>query len=1018
MRRAKLVAAALAACFAVAPGVSPAAEAPAAPVFAGLRKAVEVRPRNGIGNVMAKIAAGEEVTVAYLGGSITAMDGWRRLTTEWLRAEFPKATFREVHAAIGGTGSDLGVFRLEHDALDADPDLLFVEFATNDRHAAPETIWRNMEGIVRKTWRKNPKTDIVFTYTITVAMKQEYGAGQLQRAGSAMDQLADFYGIPSVDFGPRVWAEVAAGRMVMSRGEIETAVPKETPDKDKAIAEKLAKEGKILFAKDGVHPALPGHGFYLKSIQAAFAAMKGLKPVDHAAQLRTCFTPGHREAAKMVPVTREMLTGPDWVEETGSRAASVTHGGWFLDRLGTAWQTGTPGSRLSFTFRGTYCQIYDLVGPAGANIEISVDGKPVTTRARFDSYCTYWRLAVLPVYEGPDGLHEVVLTVSAEQPSRQSVAFRLKDPEKELKTPKYNGTEFCPGALHIVGDLVSPAGEKPDPRVRSFVLPTRIVDRSVAEKKDDGWPARCAAEKMEMLLTPKHGQVCEGYFATDFGPRLVSRGEPAFVIFDFGRELHGALQLGMSRSTSPSAKLRVRFGESVGETCSSIGDGKHASNDHALRDFELPVPRFGTIEVGNTGFRFVRLDLVAGESAGFEFVRAVSLMRPMKQIGSFRSSDARLDRIFDTAVRTVHLCCQDYLWDGIKRDRLVWMGDTHPMTMTILSVYGAARVLPESLDYMAAVTPPDKWMNTMATYTLWWIRNVAAWYRFTGDLAYVKRHAAYLEATFDHVAAFLRDGQGWTGGSFLDWPTKHNPQASVAGTQGLALLTAEDMAFLAEALGKKPLADRARAMSAALRTLRPDPNGAKSAAALLALSGLRDSREMADAVLLKNGHQGVSTFYGYYMLEALSAAGASRRALDTVRDYWGAMLDVGATSFWEDFNLAWTNNCTRLDERPVAGRPDIHGDFGEFCYPGYRHSLCHGWSSGPAPWCLNHVLGIRPLDVGCKTVEVKPFLGDLAWAEGSLALPDGDVVRVRVTKNPDGTLQTDVKAPAWVKIVR
>lgn len=57
-----------------------------------------------------------------------------------------------------------------------------------------------------------------------------------------------------------------------------------------------------------------------------------------------------------------------------------------------------------------------------------------------------------------------------------------------------------------------------------------------------------------------------------------------------------------------------------------------------------------------------------------------------------------------------------------------------------------------------------------------------------------------------------------------------------------------------------------------------------------------------------------------------------------MRDYWGAMLDVGATSFWENFDIAWTNNCFRIDEMPVAGKTDIHGDYGEFCYPGFRHS--------------------------------------------------------------------------------
>ena len=94
-------------------------------------------------------------------------------------------------------------------------------------------------------------------------------------------------------------------------------------------------------------------------------------------------------------------------------------------------------------------------------------------------------------------------------------------------------------------------------------------------------------------------------------------------------------------------------------------------------------------------------------------------------------------------------------------------------------------------------------------------------------------------------------------------------------------------------------------------------------AALLALSGLRDAKEMYDSTIGRDGHEGVSTFYGYYMLEAMSAANENQRALDTVRDYWGAMLDVGATTFWEDFKLSWTNNCFRIDEMPVEGKADV-----------------------------------------------------------------------------------------------
>lgn len=39
------------------------------------------------------------------------------------------------------------------------------------------------------------------------------------------------------------------------------------------------------------------------------------------------------------------------------------------------------------------------------------------------------------------------------------------------------------------------------------------------------------------------------------------------------------------------------------------------------------------------------------------------------------------------------------------------------------------------------------------------------------------------------------------------------------------------------------------------------------------------------------------------------------------------------------------------------GKVDIHGAYGDYCYNGYRHSLCHGWSSGPCPWLTEHVLG-------------------------------------------------------------
>lgn len=539
--------------------------------------------------------------------------------------------------------------------------------------------------------------------------------------------------------------------------------------------------------------------------------------------------------------------------------------------------------------------------------------------------------------------------------------------------------------------------------MRAYVHPVRIVAQSESGVKH-----------AERLLDEKFGQVPEDRPGGPAGTGMCGTG--AWMILDFGRELHGGVQLGVGSSDTRGAKVRLRFGESVSETSTDADvAGGTASNDHALRDVVVQAPIYGSLEIGNTGFRFLRVDLVEGDRVGFVSIRAVSLMRPMAKVGGFRSSDARLNQVFETAVRTVHLCCQEYLWDGIKRDRLVWMGDTHPETMAILPVFGAAPVLPRSLDYMAAITSPADWMNGMPTYTLWWIRNLAEWYRFTGDVAYLKEHEDYLVRTFAHVREGMKAGE-WLAGTFLDWPTHDNPDAERAGTQGLALITARETVFLARALGNAALLAEARALADELAKLRPDPKGAKAAAATLALSGLRTPREMYDGALGLNGHAGVSTFYGYYMIEAMSAAGEQQRALDTVRDYWGGMLDVGATSFWEDFDLDWTNNCFRIDEIPVADKKDIHGDYGNYCYKGFRHSLCHGWSAGPAAWCFRRILGIEILEPGCRRLRIRPDLGDLAWAEGEMALPTGETVRVRVRRTEADAPEVEVDHPSWVTV--
>jgi hypothetical protein len=502
------------------------------------------------------------------------------------------------------------------------------------------------------------------------------------------------------------------------------------------------------------------------------------------------------------------------------------------------------------------------------------------------------------------------------------------------------------------------------------------------------------------------------------GCRLENKGEPASILVDFGRELHGGVHLASGGvTTKAGVKVRVRFGESAAEAMAELGE-RGACNDHAIRDGVIDLPWLGTREIGNSGFRFVRVDLVSQGVLSLESIRAVTLMRDMPYLGFFRCSDERLNEIWKTAAYTLHLCCQEYIWDGIKRDRLVWMGDMHPEVMSMMAIFGPQDVVNKSLDYMQATTPPERWMNNMPSYSLWWLRCQHDWYFYTGDLEYLRGRHEYIKALYANLDKFIDDQNKCVLPSgFLDWPSQANRPAVDAGMHALMLMAYENGVTMATLLNDDELRVKCAEGVTRLKKHLPEPHGSKQVAALLALSGLRDAEVMNREVLAQNDTVGVSTFYGYYMLEAMAAADNVELGIRTVRDYWGAMLDMGATSFWEDFNVSWTNNAFRIDEMPVEGKKDIHGDYGDYCYKGFRHSFCHAWAAGPAPWLTAHVLGVRPVAAGCRKVEVKPHLGDLDWVEGAYPTPLG-VIRVRHEKKSDGTIESTINAPAGVHIVR
>jgi hypothetical protein len=122
-----------------------------------------------------------------------------------------------------------------------------------------------------------------------------------------------------------------------------------------------------------------------------------------------------------------------------------------------------------------------------------------------------------------------------------------------------------------------------------------------------------------------------------------------------------------------------------------------------------------------------------------------------------------------------------------------------------------------------------------------------------------------------------------------------------------------------------------------------DIQKSKQAAGLKFFADSLDDKDKE--LLVKDGAKGMSTFMSYYILKAV-ASFDKKKAIEMMKEYYGKMLEKGATSFWEDFDIEWAENSCRTDEFPKDGEKDIHGDFGAYCYKGFRHSLCHGWSAG------------------------------------------------------------------------
>jgi alpha-L-rhamnosidase len=484
---------------------------------------------------------------------------------------------------------------------------------------------------------------------------------------------------------------------------------------------------------------------------------------------------------------------------------------------------------------------------------------------------------------------------------------------------------------------------------------------------------------------------------------------PVVMTLDFGKELSGRVRL--VSSSGERAEVATSYGESYEEA-----DG------HAYLGVRgVDVPPDGTEYGPKSGFRYVRLTFPAHSRTMWKAIDVQGIAYPVTYAGEFESSDAEVNRIWETGAYTAHLCMQeDGVWDAPKRDRGRWMGDLDVTGRTIDSVFGDRALMEETLDAVIGEAPVTRDVNTIPGYSALWVTGLAEFDRHVGDKDFLLAQKARLLGLLTEMDGELGpEGLFVNAGKrkvFVDWSegfSADSPEARAAthlefcaAYQEAAYLLGE-MGDAADAAVYGAKAERMRA-AAQERLVSGGTFGDRwQENAMAVVAGVATPQQdeaiwtkvLAGVMHPAADAPGITPYYGFYVLEAMAATGHATEALGWMKSYWGGMLAEGATSFYEAYDPRWP-------------KENFHAFLQADGKTGYYVSLAHGWASGPTAWLMEEVLGIRPTGAGFGTVTIRPELAGLAWARGAEPTPRGvirvsvkaDEVKLRVPQGTDATV--------------
>lgn len=417
-------------------------------------------------------------------------------------------------------------------------------------------------------------------------------------------------------------------------------------------------------------------------------------------------------------------------------------------------------------------------------------------------------------------------------------------------------------------------------------------------------------------------------------PESVSRLEDG-MLYDFGKEIFASVVV---KSRGREGKLDIYYGESKMEAldqeqCYLYEKTRHVQEEMVFR---------------SRAFRYILV-----ETQNEIEVSAIEEYLPLEPVEKFQSQDELLNKIWEISEYTFHLNSREFFLDGIKRDRWIWSGDAYQAYKINQYLYQDKDLNKRTILALRGKDPVECHINTITDYSFFWIMSVYEYYQGYEDEAFLRMIYPKMKSLMEFCIG-RTDGDGfivkkcrdWI---FIDW-ADIDKEGAVCAEQILFAKSLEAILLSAEILGIEEVGYRERleklcrdidthfwdeeqgAYISSFSSGKKQVTRHANIFAVLYDFADEDKKQKIIKNVIHNDKipQIVTPYFKFFELDMMGKIGEQKYVLDQIRDYWGGMIEKGATAFWETYD----------PDEDEKERLAMYGD-------PYGKSLCHAWGASP-----------------------------------------------------------------------